>query len=288
MIVHRSKKSRVKHKASYPAYEHRVSFYKIPPTENVTIEEFEGWAIDRLQVLREIDNAKMKGLKPDEINERLNKVVAKYLPLREGNEQDIRKDVVSHFVLRMAYCNPADRKWFITQERSLLDHRLTDVSITDFLEENDLDYPTLSKEEYDSVQDDLKAVAETALVFDRSGVVNKIVPLLAKLGPHSFHKMPFEEAAELVAQRRVLVRGGQAYIYHEQLVSIIIGRFQGHLAEALLHTYKALPQSRERFQRLTHFLDTVSKQYLGVDYSQSRTTSITGNVTPVPMVSPMQ
>lgn len=30
-------------------YEHRLNFYVIPPTAEITLEEFEQWAIDRLK-----------------------------------------------------------------------------------------------------------------------------------------------------------------------------------------------------------------------------------------------
>lgn len=37
---------------SYPRstkYPHRLNFYQTPPTEEITLEEFEVWAIDRLR-----------------------------------------------------------------------------------------------------------------------------------------------------------------------------------------------------------------------------------------------
>jgi DNA primase large subunit len=30
-------------------YEHRLNFYVVPPTAEITLEEFEQWAIDRLK-----------------------------------------------------------------------------------------------------------------------------------------------------------------------------------------------------------------------------------------------
>jgi DNA primase large subunit len=31
------------------AYPHRLNFYKVPPTAEITLEQFEQWAIDRLK-----------------------------------------------------------------------------------------------------------------------------------------------------------------------------------------------------------------------------------------------
>lgn len=30
-------------------YAHRLNFYEVPPTEEITLEQFEQWAIDRLK-----------------------------------------------------------------------------------------------------------------------------------------------------------------------------------------------------------------------------------------------
>jgi hypothetical protein len=30
-------------------YPHRLNFYTVPPTQEITLEQFEGWAIDRLR-----------------------------------------------------------------------------------------------------------------------------------------------------------------------------------------------------------------------------------------------
>ena len=84
-------------------------------------------------------------MKGEEFNNRIGQVVAKYLPLREGNEADVRKDVISHFLLRLAYCRTnEDRKWFIGQEKNLLKFRLESEPIASFIAANDLHYASVS------------------------------------------------------------------------------------------------------------------------------------------------
>jgi hypothetical protein len=40
--------------------------------------------------------------------EKTKALVQKYLPLRLHNAEDIKKDVTSHYILRLAYCLPYD------------------------------------------------------------------------------------------------------------------------------------------------------------------------------------
>lgn len=47
-------------------------------------------------MLQDIDAARTRGLRDEELNQRLSQTVDKYLPLRVANEEDVRKDVVSN------------------------------------------------------------------------------------------------------------------------------------------------------------------------------------------------
>ena len=47
-----------------PAQRVTVSLYEKPPREEMTLEEFEVFAVDRLKVLRTIDALRQKGFKP--------------------------------------------------------------------------------------------------------------------------------------------------------------------------------------------------------------------------------
>ena len=51
-----------------------VSFYHDPPTEELTLDEFEILSLDRLQLLRAIENLKAKQFEEKEFNEKLRMV----------------------------------------------------------------------------------------------------------------------------------------------------------------------------------------------------------------------
>ena len=88
-------------------YPFRLNFYLKPPPAEITIEEFEGFALDRLQVLRAIEAA---ALRNKDLKTELAQVLDQHLPLRSNLSkstdlyEERRKDHISHFVLRMAYC----------------------------------------------------------------------------------------------------------------------------------------------------------------------------------------
>lgn len=77
----------------------------------MTIEEFETCALDRLRILAEIESSFARNRSWDELKNVTNAQCANYLPLSAtisgrytnlGTER--KKDHLSHFVLRLAFC----------------------------------------------------------------------------------------------------------------------------------------------------------------------------------------
>ena len=151
--------------ASIPAlYPHRLSLYLRKPDYEISIEEFEEFALARLEgkvtlifilnsrfftilVLKAVESAGIKNLKDDELFSWLRKFEQKHLPLHSNavaNRFNLlaerRRDEASHFILRLAFCGAVPqetlssassasgieegRRWFINQEVSLLRYRL--------------------------------------------------------------------------------------------------------------------------------------------------------------------
>lgn len=105
-------------------YPHNVQLYHIPPTQDVTLQTFEDLAVERLKVLRILEQASSKNLRPqsdewkESVMNELNQAGLKsYIRLFGGNsttnakEADLqarKKDYISHFILRLAYCQSQD------------------------------------------------------------------------------------------------------------------------------------------------------------------------------------
>ena len=89
-------------------YASRLSFYDLPPTQEITLEEFETWAIDRLKILIEIESCLARSKTLKEIETSIKPLLLKYLPLNPTSgggtvnyEKERMKDHYSHFILRL-------------------------------------------------------------------------------------------------------------------------------------------------------------------------------------------
>jgi len=77
---------------------------------DVTIEEFELFAIDRLRVLGEIESSWARNRPLEELRKVVGDQCGKYLPLGNNTARTVeldeqrRKDHIGHFVLRLAFC----------------------------------------------------------------------------------------------------------------------------------------------------------------------------------------
>jgi DNA primase large subunit len=87
-----------------------IHSYEKPPLGDVTIEEFELFAIDRLRVLGEIESSWARNRPSFELKEVVGDQCTKYVPLASnsaktvGLDEQRRKDHIGHFVLRLAFC----------------------------------------------------------------------------------------------------------------------------------------------------------------------------------------
>ena len=109
----------------------KLSLYQVPPKDNVSLEEFELYAIERLRgtlwyfngnnlimhvVLKDVENISIRGLSGSAFSNRMSELV-KAFPLNTPEGQT--KDCISHWTLRFAYCQPDDRYWLVRQETDL-------------------------------------------------------------------------------------------------------------------------------------------------------------------------
>jgi len=243
-----------------------LSLYNEVPEEELTLDEFELFALDRLALLRGMENLKTRGYEGKELHDRLQAVrllfrdnrgdslthfpsppplptlslpthppfqlETKYMPLRahqalekDGRSEDQRKDLISHFILRIAYCRTEElRRWYLEKECQLLRFRLeklSDLERSQVMAANGLEYEMVSEEEKTARKDKLVGV---------SGVTEATFYGSAS----TFYKVPYTQALSLVSSRGVYIEKGMAYVPMAKLMAIISSKFRINLSKALV------------------------------------------------------
>ncbi|KAJ9512891.1 hypothetical protein QJQ45_029132 [Haematococcus lacustris] len=329
-----------------------LSMYSELPVGDISLEDFEQLALDRLRgackaggvklsmctimswfvaqsaVLKGVEEVKLRNKSDAEVQARARELVDRHLKLLvplvlnspvmapqaaaaavamaaagvrlravcvqgNDNEDTARRDQLSHFILRLAYCRtPELRKWLLlqagrlslwagfvewlchclptlwqTQESELFRVRFSQLLLTDsdkreFLERNGLAYCPLSPEEAANLRPQLHAV-----LLSQAMKAEDVATELAG----SYYKVPFQAVPDLVAGRKVLLRGGYAFVSQRDVASLVLQDFRTGLSKGMSEILRRwndmLPDSDTRLRPLVAGLAT---RYLGTtDYGSA-------------------
>ncbi|KAF2966834.1 hypothetical protein GQX73_g6765 [Xylaria multiplex] len=242
-------------------YHHRLNFYATPPTADITLEQFEQWAIDRLRILAELEACSFRNKSLTETASHMKPLLEKYLLLQPNSSsssklfEERQKDHYSHFILRLAFASTEDlRRRFSRVETMLFRLRLNDESPRDrdaFIQSINLDCEQVTEDERNKYRDEL-----AALTSSKKGVEEEV----------TWVKVDWEKVPDLVESRRVFVKAGKAYVPSKEQSSMVIAEFTKRLDRALDLTARALPRLDED-DRLTPILNHLSKNFITPDAS---------------------
>ena len=161
-------------------------------------------------------------------------LLQKWLPLRSttsastgasdsGLRAERQKDHYSHFILRLAFSATEDlRRRFARIESALFKLRFLSDDARErqsFVESLKLDWEPVSDEERSSLASDL--------LSSTPGLRR------TELEEGGWFKVDFEVVPELVEGRRVLVRGGKAYVPARDQMSMVLAAFSANLDRGL-------------------------------------------------------
>ncbi|GFR49921.1 hypothetical protein Agub_g11940, partial [Astrephomene gubernaculifera] len=261
-----------------------LSMYNTPPTENITLEEFERLALARLSVLKEMEAYKLRhpNKTEKEYLDKLNQLKQKHMrgisssssssaqpgPAASSTslrDEDVRTDLISHYVLRLAYCRTADlRKWFLAQECEMFRLKFGTYNAAEheaFLAAHAPQYRPVPPAELEEVMDDILRVM-------RSGLETKEALQRAQ-NDRRFYKVSWTRVPELVAQRRVLLRGGWAYVSRDALAPLVVAEFRAGVSKGLSDMARRWRQMfpPEEEQRLQPLVASLANRSLVADYS---------------------
>ncbi|KAI9849614.1 MAG: hypothetical protein M1837_002739 [Sclerophora amabilis] len=255
------------HEVDYP---YRLNFYGTPPTAEITLEQFEQWAIDRLRILAELESCSFRNRTPAETVAHIKPLLAKYLPLSSNTSAssnlhlERKKDHYSHFILRLAFSSTHElRRRFARVETALFKLRFQEDDARErqsFVGSLNLDWNMLSEAEKRELGEHLLAST----------------PGVRRLEDESWFRLDWERVPELVETRRVLVKKGKAYVPSREQVSVALAEFTARLEKGLELTSRALPRLDED-DRLTPILAHLSKNFsTPTDFSSDLSSQVPG------------
>ncbi|KAJ3811604.1 DNA primase, large subunit [Lentinula lateritia] len=238
---------------------YRLSLYDQPPLYDVTVEEFETSALDRLRILAEIESSAARNRSWDETKQVTMTQCGKYLPLNSNSALGIdvleerRKDQLGHFVLRLAFCRSEElRRRFIRTETTLFRIRFeTDDSNERraFLDSKDFNWISVGAEEKERYKEQLKHFISAKTDLDGA------------FQSEAFYKVKWTTIPDLVEKRKVFLKGGYAYVPAREQASIIYSAFEERLEAALRATSRAIPLVDED-TRLNPVLDNLAQGFI--------------------------
>lgn len=281
-------------------YPTRVTFYPSPPMSTLTLEQFETYAIDRLKLLIEMTNLQGQGLSYDEVSKMMKDRLKILMPLHALGTQDVsiiqserEKDYISHFILRLAFCKSDElRRKFIMSEVSLFKMRFQDLNKQerlDFLKTIDLPWQDVSQEERDSLKDGLITVHYGDVTYgikqgqfqvDMNKYQHKTLnseDIWEILQNNKIGKLPWQFVPDLVANRKVLIHKGFAYVPEFLQLNLISQEFSNQLNEQLLLTNKYLIGMDED-DRLIPILESLSQGYINSETQSNQGSEVDGEI----------
>ncbi|WIA35477.1 hypothetical protein OEZ86_003910 [Tetradesmus obliquus] len=264
-----------------------LSMYKEVPTGEISLEEFEEYALDRLRVLKAIEEAKLRSKSEDTIQADVETLLKKHMQ-GSSRQQTYRKDVLSHHILRLAYCRTADlRSWLLAQEALLFKFRFKALGRqqqVEFFSSMGLPYHAISDAEFEDLAGQLAAVLNACGEWDKAKAVTSssrrgdthglqdigragAAAAAAASSRPLFYKVPFQAVPDLVGSRRVLLRAGQAYVGEDQVYSLVVGAFRSCLSASLAEAARAWGAfSAAEADRLAPLVDSLpSRSVYGSD-----------------------
>ncbi|KAI9889802.1 MAG: hypothetical protein M1814_004904 [Vezdaea aestivalis] len=250
-------------------YPYRLNFYDNPPTAEITLDQFEQWAIDRLKILAELESCQFRNRSPAETETHMKPFLDKYLPLSNNSKKNSaafterQRDHYSHFILRLAFASTEElRRRFCSVERSLfrLRFKLDDAQErAAFVAGLNFDWEVVGEEEKRELAHELLACTHG----------------IKKIEDENWFKVDWDRVPELVESRRVLIKRGRAYVPVREQITLVVAEFGRRLDENLTLTARALPRLDED-DRLAPILSHLSKNFGTPDNLFSSESSLPG------------
>lgn len=281
-------------------YPHNVQLYRLPPTKEISLDEFENLALNRLKVLRIIEQENSKGnrlyseewkagIRAELIREGLKGydrlLMGGSSTDAEKKELEVkarRADYISHFILRFCYCRSVElnrfvhfflievfvikisliRRWFVSREMELFRFKFSCLSGAEIKE-----FLALNKLDYSPLTESEKDEVKNGLYESTMG------PASQTIATTDFYKVYFTSVPDLVRSRKCFIKNGYAYVSSADFVSIVGARHQQLIEKGLAAAAKELPRIQND-ERISSVLSSLHTSYTGKDYTYAKNSDV--------------
>lgn len=253
-------------------YSNKLTFYDKPPQGEITLEQFEIWAIDRLKILLKIESYVSTNTSfLNDLENMMKPQLIKQLPINNDNFLDRKKDYHSHFILRLCFCRSKElREQFVKTETLLFKIRFNMLSSIDqsrFVQS--LNLPLLqfiTEEEKNSLKKELYQTVSPLIQFQLN--LNDEQQRQHYFQQERFIKLPFENVIEMVGSHQVFLKDGFAYLPQFLQLNLIASEFSSKLNDELLKAFQYLPRLNED-DRLLPILNHLASGYTISDFEKN-------------------
>ena len=195
--------------------------------------------------------------------------------------EEKKRDEISHYILRLAFCDSLDhQRYLLSHECELFRLRFNSLSadqVDIFLQNSRLNdkYEKVTDEEYKRLEGQLKTMEK--LGRKRKDKSDGGANTSAAVSDGTYYKVPFEDVIELVRTRSVLIRGGVVYVPREHLDSLLQTTFREALQSALEVAGQLITRlNEEESDRLVPLLNEIAAASSFNMGGQNSGTSFTG------------
>lgn len=221
-----------------------------------------------MQVLKKIEQMQLMRLPQDKFKDTLQKLIKE-----QGLDLNGQLDEISHFILRLPYCQSEElRRWFLQHESALFQHRVRvmDPKHLPRAVRSYCQVKPITKEEKEEHQEALLKLCSPG-----------------EFASSRFYAVPFTQVLDLVAQRQCYLHKGQAYIPQARVESLLVAKFRLELSKTLasMVAAKVLTDSQDpEMSRLVPMVRNFSKCLVtqepgAADVALSGTSLTAANVT---------
>ncbi|CAK5013080.1 unnamed protein product [Meloidogyne enterolobii] len=222
---------------------YNLSFYNQPPSEVITVEEFQKLGMERMNVLRELESLKEKyAADPRKYMEQFIEEVGRIEPfftngllssqLREAR----RKDRIAHFILRLAFCQSQEMsQWFVKQETELFRMRFqleAPSKMLQFLKANNINPQEVNENEKSKMLKDLSQALTIPQDSLPKSAIFKVCLIFFFIIFFTF-LVNCWDVIDLFAGHRLYLKEGLAYISSNELISLVAPQFKENINSSL-------------------------------------------------------